>query len=844
MSATIDKIAGSFDRVSRGARAASERMHAFGERISSIGKSMVVTGAEMVAPMAAVGFGAYKAVEAAGDVDAAMKHLSTALDEGQAGTREYAEAQRFAEEMSVKFNYSQVDIINSLYHSTSFLGDFNAAMKATAVSLAVAKGNMGDAAQVGGLLGIVINDFADKTRDLNPQIQHMGDLMAYISRHGAFLNVTQLNDALSISIGAAKAAGMSFEDTIATLNAFQAVGLQGAEAGSALNESLAAFARGKLQSELGVALAKTAAGGLDVIGTFVNLRHELGAGTITIEQFQRASKALGIRGERALTIDVGALEKMRQTLQGPAVVGAAMSGAQRMLSAFTEQVGRLGRRWDILLDAIGSRLIPIVQNQLIPALDRALVAMTKFVESGRLTPIIESAKSTLILFLDIVGAVGRFVAQHPALTNFALKFGAISVALSGIAGALSIATGGFLMLGGTALRAISYIPAVLGFLLSPIGLVVAGLAAIGFAAYEIYEHWNAIKPALLRFWDFIKPENLFATLLPEFFEWGGHLIAELGRGILHGVEAEIPGPLKALGEKIMGFFPHSPAKEGPLADLDKVDILGEIIQTIKGGTDSLGSALGGALSSALRGVSGVVHAGGAAVSNAWQSIRGLVGAGPAAILHGLMGTESSFGWMLTNPLSSAIGPYQMTRAFRAAFGVSPAQAMDIKASTEVANRVIFGKYLPEFGGDMAKALSAWHQGEGWVRRHGVDVAYVNNVMRHMTHPTPATLALQLTHPPLSMLAPQITSMLPTEHSASPVPAGSPPASLRATAQAPIHNTTAQTATHNITIHYAPNINAAGMNHRELLGVLRQHARELGEIVARGDDRRRRLAFEG
>jgi hypothetical protein len=55
--------------------------------------------------------------------------------------------------MSVKFNYAQKDIIDNLYRSQSLLGDWNAAMQVTQTSLAVAKGSMGDAAMVGGVLG-------------------------------------------------------------------------------------------------------------------------------------------------------------------------------------------------------------------------------------------------------------------------------------------------------------------------------------------------------------------------------------------------------------------------------------------------------------------------------------------------------------------------------------------------------------------------------------------------------------------------------------------------------------------------------------------------------------------
>lgn len=143
------------------------------------------------------------------------------------------------------------------------------------------------------------------------------------------------------------------------------------------------------------------------------------------------------------------------------------------------------------------------------------------------------------------------------------------------------------------------------------------------------------------------------------------------------------------------------------------------------------SHVGGAISHA-----GSVIAGGAA--HAWQDIKNLGAIGSDAILHALSGTESSYGKYLTNPTSSAIGPYQMTAGFRRTWGVSPAEAMNPAISKDIANSVLFGHYMKDFGGNLAKSLSAWHRGEGFVRAHGIDTAYVENVMRHMT-PAPAPL---------------------------------------------------------------------------------------------------------
>ena len=222
---------------------------------------------------------------------------------------------------------------------------------------------MGDAATVGQSLSIMFNDWPGKVGHAAEQAQHLADLLAHTSRHGAFNSVNDLTAALSIAAGSIKAAGMSAEDAMALAQAYSRVGMVNTEAGSAIIETLSAFSKGKLQKTLGVALATTKSGALDVIGTMVNLRREMGSGVITAQQFQRASAALGIRGERALAVDVNQLVDFRRQLYDPSVIiGAAAAGATKMMGAFSEQIGAVGKRWNILSEALGQNLLGPIQT--------------------------------------------------------------------------------------------------------------------------------------------------------------------------------------------------------------------------------------------------------------------------------------------------------------------------------------------------------------------------------------------------------------------------------------------------------------------------------------------------
>lgn len=840
-------MSGKIDRISKSFTGLDNQISRT-DRLEETGKSLIKVGAAVGGIGAAGAYGLYKMVDAAATMQGEMAHVATAVNDGALTTQHLNEVQERAEQMALRGVISTDQLADAYYIARSNLLGHKDALEAIAVAQNFVTGTAHNAAEAQANMMTATRTLTALHNVYGVSLKEVGDQLAALQTRYGFAGPEEITGALQFAAASAHNAGIGFSTMNAALGLLSTNMITGSEAGETLQQVIINFTKGGAHGRLEPFLRTTATGAFDLVASFKALNTAMASMNETQREKFLSDVGFQARSQRAAAVlvdQIGKLGDIQKSIEDSA--GAATEAANKRRAAFDEQLAILGNAWEVLKENLGTTLLP------------SLTALVQRV--GLLTQ-----------------EVVAFVQAHKPLVETAVRWAAIGSAVLVVTGALTAVTGALMYVGGTwikvfqgaaaairllgsgletvALRAMyawealmsgEGVMAALDALLGPIGLVALAIAGIGIAAYEVYEHWAAIKPKLLAFWDFIKPENLFGKLIPEFFTWGGRMIEELGLGILHGVEAEIPGPLKALGDKIMRFLPHSPAEEGPLADLDKVDIVGEIIQTIQDNASSLTDALGSALSTAIRttgpavslagtlggSLSKAVRATGPAISRAWEGVKSLVGAGHAAILHGLMGTESSYGRMLTNPLSSAIGPYQMTRAFRAAFGVTPAAAMDIAASTEVANRVIFERYLPEFGGDMAKALSAWHQGEGWVRRHGVDVAYVNNVIHHITS-SPAALTPQMASVPAS-LAPQITSELPTGHASFPGSVGSPPVSPRTAAQSP--------TAHTITIHYAPNINGTGMNHRELLGVLRQHSRELGEIVARGDDRRRRLTFE-
>ena len=157
----------------------------------------------------------------------------------------------------------------------------------------------------------------------------------------------------------------------------------------------------------------------------------------------------------------------------------------------------------------------------------------------------------------------------------------MSIAATGLGGAASaLSTFGMATIGiGNAMKALSYAPAILGALVSPMGLVVIGAAALAVAGYEIYEHWSGIK-----------------TFFAGIGNWLGGWSATLGKAILMGIAGpfgmiageiyshwdSIKAACEKLGSGIKDFFVgHSPPPVGPLHELGNITIAETIADRIR-----------------------------------------------------------------------------------------------------------------------------------------------------------------------------------------------------------------------------------------------------------------------
>lgn len=69
-------------------------------------------------------------------------------------------------------------------------------------------------------------------------------------------------------------------------------------------------------------------------------------------------------------------------------------------------------------------------------------------------------------------------------------------------------------------------------------------------------------------------------MIPKAFNWSVNLLKTLAKGIASAVMYPVRA-IEGVFGKVARFIPHSPAKEGPLRNLDRVRIVETIANTIK-----------------------------------------------------------------------------------------------------------------------------------------------------------------------------------------------------------------------------------------------------------------------
>jgi TP901 family phage tail tape measure protein len=136
---------------------------------------------------------------------------------------------------------------------------------------------------------------------------------------------------------------------------------------------------------------------------------------------------------------------------------------------------------------------------------------------------------------------------------------------------------------------------------TPLGWIIAGIAAVAGGAYLIYRNWTPIKAFFVNLWQGVKTAfsqayDWLSNVAAKFAEAGSKIVMSIWEGI-QSKAAKLYEGVKELASKIRAYFPFSPAKEGPLRDIGRIRLVETIAASIK--PDALVKALTGVTAAGL-----------------------------------------------------------------------------------------------------------------------------------------------------------------------------------------------------------------------------------------------------
>jgi TP901 family phage tail tape measure protein len=507
--------------------------------------TLAMVGIGSIAAGGAIVYGLKSFIGPAIEAQGQLANLATAMDNQGEAAKNLVPANEFLTKVAQTHVESLHSLRDAYYdlRSTNLNNMQALAGVASATNLVTATAKTADDAQANmaptaRLLGTMFQNFGDKTKAAIPQMNAFADQLALMQSSQAFHTIGEVTDALSYAAPMAKVAHVSITDMNTALSLLSAGGKHGAEAGTGFEEMMLALISHK---EALPFIKQTANGMIDLGGTIQNIANA----TKGMSGVQESAwlKSIGLR-ERAMQ-GIGILIDKTNEFRGVHERLDKSQGAAAQLAAVRQaaadfQLGLLIQNWGILKEAIGENLLPVVNDWL-----------------PRLTAHLQNATD--------------WVKQHQEWVGWGLKIAAVGSAILIVGGALSLAASALLGFV-SAWGAISKIPGIIMSLFTPIGLVLGAIALLAFGAYEIYKHWDGIKVFFLGIAHWIEAIDWKAT--------GIRIITSIADGIWS--VASLPGKaMESVVGKLRSYLPFSPAKEGPLRDLNRVRIVETIAETMK-----------------------------------------------------------------------------------------------------------------------------------------------------------------------------------------------------------------------------------------------------------------------
>ncbi|GGG33405.1 phage tail tape measure protein [Hymenobacter glacieicola] len=404
------------------------------------------------------------------------------------------------------------------------------------------------------------------------------NVMAAGANAGA-AEVPQISDALRVAGVAASGAKVGFIEANAAIQVLATGGLKGAEAGTALRNVISKLGEGRF-------LPKDVQTELKAAGVNINVLTDksltLGQRLTELKKIQSdsalVSKLFGMENQNAANIllrGTGAMADFQTKMTG---TNAAVDSANIIMNTHAGRMERMKAMWENL----GIALFKATQPYL------------PYLQMGGQVAVMVSQTIPLMTLLG-----NGFMVAGGAVWKFVFAQGASALSMARNVGLM--VSGGILAVAHYALGLVSATAAqwALNVAMSanPIGLIIAGLLAVGAAVYLIIRHWDTLKVWLLNMGKFFIQMNPFYLMVQGIFKLFP-AVEQWFRGLwdrITGFIQGLVGKFKAIWNMIAPYL--GMGKMGEVAIDSKLIVAGKAEDPFSSGNNQ---AIGGAANKGVK----------------------------------------------------------------------------------------------------------------------------------------------------------------------------------------------------------------------------------------------------
>lgn len=488
------------------------------QALRTTGLALMGVGAAVTAVGAAIGYGLKSSLEAAAEVQTQIARLRDVVPAGIAGVQELALAQKAAAEYSIKHAVAQKDVLRQLYLGKSAGLSMTEAIQSQNAAAALAIGLGGDLEETQRTLNLAYINFRSPALGAAANFKMLSDVMAAATAKFDYRDVSELRSQLELAAPTALAAGMGTPEGMKDMVAV-----------------LADFTRhGLTGSVAGAAFEESLHGILKMSRTLgIALVHNKDGGLGYMHSLEMIRKHfIALYGSMS-AIPTGVLAQIQKTFGIRGLRALLIDPAEvESMRAQLNNVNGAAAQFQKNMESTPGAQWAIFTNNL-KALEITI--------GKALTP---AATGFLRVATSIVQRISAFATAHPQVVKFAVLFAGFAAAALVAVGAVTALIGGAMVLA-SGVVSFPITAAIIG-----IGVAIAGVVAA------------------------------IITWFPKIQQAGINIIKMLAHGIESGAHWAYDAIKHVVG-KIREYLPFSPAKVGPLKDLNRVKVVETLADNIK-----------------------------------------------------------------------------------------------------------------------------------------------------------------------------------------------------------------------------------------------------------------------